>query len=411
MVNEENQDAASEPAAGAPANRDRQRDPGVIEGEVADRISAETPSHDSSATQASEPAPASAPAEGRPPGAFRAFAFGALGGLIVSALAVAGGYFVFGPSAELAQQNAGRLGALEGASHETGAETQRQGAAIADLAKRVGAMETGNGAMAAKVAAAAQTAQGAEGEVKALRGDLDAARSGIPALSARVDKLESAAPQAGAAGPELSALAERIDKVEAALAAPKSETRAAPEKADPADNPAAVAIVAGSLGDKLAAGSPIGTELAALENLGVDPAQLAPLKALANGAPSDRALAASFQDVAPKALAAASHPEGGGALDRLLSHMRGLVQVRAVNETPGDDPAALVSQIEAASRRGDLGSALAAFGKLPEPAQRAASGWAAAAGAKQAADKAIQSIREAAIGKFAGGAKPEAAKP
>ncbi|MFY9969928.1 MAG: hypothetical protein WAK41_11055, partial [Roseiarcus sp.] len=43
MVDEESQDVASDPAGGAPVNRDRQRDPGVIDGEVAARVDGEAP--------------------------------------------------------------------------------------------------------------------------------------------------------------------------------------------------------------------------------------------------------------------------------------------------------------------------------------------------------------------------------
>ena len=40
--------------------------------------------------------------------------------------------------------------------------------------------------------------------------------------------------------------------------------------------------------------------------------------------------------------------------DRFLAHLHNLVRVRDLNETAGDDPQALVSQIEAESRRGDI---------------------------------------------------------
>ena len=96
----------------------------------------------------------------------------------------------------------------------------------------------------------------------------------------------------------------------------------------------------------------------------------------------------------------------GGVADRFLAHLHNLVQVRDLNETAGDDPQALVSQIEAASRRGDIGGALAAFNKLPEAARQAAGDWPTLARARQAADAALQSIREAAIGQLAGGPKP-----
>ena len=127
---------------------------------------------------------------------------------------------------------------------------------------------------------------------------------------------------------------------------------------------------------------------------------------MVNGAPTGHALAASFSDVAPKVLAATSHDERGGVIDRFLAHIRGLVHVRYLKETAGADPSALVSQIEAASRRGDAAGALSAFGKLPEAARQAAVGWAGQAGARRAADAAVQSIREAAIGRLTGGAQP-----
>ncbi len=446
MVEQESQDVASEPSGPAPVNRDRRDAPGVIEGEVASRPegeSAQQPASEGSTPPAPPPEPARSA-----PGAMRAFLSGALGGLVVSALAAGGGYYYFAPKADVAETDASRLSALEAQTERSAAaaeaQTQRENAAIAGLDKRMSALEgtdsatalatidkrvsaleagnaasgaagldkrldaleAANAAVAPKIAAAAQAAQDLTGEVKDLRAGVDAARGEIPGLSARVAKLESGAPQAGAASPDLSALKERLDRIEGQLAAPKSETRAAPERPVAGDNPAAVAIVAEALRDKLAAGAPFPTELGALESLGVEPAKLAALKALVNGAPTGRALAASFEAVQSKALAAAAPKEEGGVIDRLLAHLRGLVQVRNLGETAGDDPLALASQIEADSRRGDVTGALAAFAKLPEPPRQAASAWAAEAGARQAADAALQSIREAAVARLAERAKP-----
>src|SRR5208283_55436 len=102
-----------------------------------------------------------------------------------------------------------------------------------------------------------------------------------------------------------------------------------------------------------------------------------------NGAPTNGALAASFDAAAPHVLAAASQEEKAGVVDRFLAHLRNLVRVRDLNETAGDDPQALVSQIEAASRRGDIAGALASFGKLPGAARQAAGDWPAQARARQ----------------------------
>ena len=424
MVDEESQDVKSEPAGGAPVNRDQRRDPDVIEGEVAGR-SDDAPPDPAPAEEPSPPPPAP-PLQPSAPGRAGAFVSGALGGLIVSALAAGAGWYFLAPNADLAGADANRLAALETQVQKNGAAVEAQaseGAAVASLDKRVaalegpaadvasidkrvGALESADAALAPKLAAV-QAVQDVPAEMKSLRADVDAARGEIPALSDRLAKLELAAPQAGAASAEIAALSGRLDKVEAKLAAPKTETRVAPEKPTANDNPGAVAIVSGALSDKLAAGAPFPAELAALEKLGVDPAKLAALKAVANGAPSGPALAASFHRVAGKVLAATTTaPAQGGVVDRFLNHMRGLVQVRDLNETPGDDPSALVSQIETESRRGDVGAALAAYAKLPAPARAAAADWAAEAGARQAANAAIQSIRDAAIERLTASAKP-----
>ena len=360
-----------------------------------------------------------------PRGRFRGVLAGAIAGLVVSALAIGAFYSLLAPSGDEDSDN--RLAEFETQSQQATAaleaEAKRDSAALGSLDKRVAALEAGagsssvteldkrvaalekasadNGSNAAAAAQAAQQAAQLAAQVKDLRADIDAARGEIPGLAARVAKLESEGPKANDA--DLSTLAGRIDKIEAALAAPKSETRVPAEKPAPADNAAPIAIIAGAIADRLAAGAPIGTEVTALQRLGVDPAELAKLQAAADGAPTGSALAASFQAIAPKVLAAASPGESGGVLDRLLAHMRGLVRVHELGESSGDDPDAIVSQIEADCRRGDIAGALAAFDKLPEAARQAAGDWPAKARARLGADAALQSIREAAIGRLAGG--------
>jgi hypothetical protein len=431
MVDEETQDVSPAPA-GAPPNRDARRDPGVIEGEIAARGADEhAPPPSAAAPPESAAQPQPAPAAKPPRAASRGALAGAIAGLVVSALAAGAGYYFLASKADLAE-TANRLTEIEAQAQRENAaletEAKRESAALVSLDKRVSALEIGAGApsvaelnkrVAALEAAnaengpnaaaatqaaqqAAQTDQQLATQVKDLRADVDAARGEIPALAARVAKLETAAPKTNEA--DLSALAARLDKVEAALAAPKSETRVDAEKPAAADNAAAIAIIAGAIADKLTAGAPFGTEIAALQRLGVDPAELAALQAVADGAPTGSALAASFSAVAPRVLAAASQGEKGGVVDRLLAHIRSLVQVRDLGETMGDGPEAIVSRVEAECRRGDIAGALAAFDKLPAAAREAAGDWPAKARARQAADAALQSIRAAAIGRLAGGA-------
>ena len=288
---------------------------------------------------------------------------------------------------------------------------ETSGGSSGELDKRVAALETANADNGPKAVAAAQTAQQAvqtgqqlTTQVKDLRADIDAARGEIPGLAARVAKLETEAPKANDA--DLSALAARLDKIEAALAAPKSESRVAPEKPAPADNASAIAIIAGEIEDKLAAGAPFGTEVAALQRLGVDPAQLASLQAVAEeprpGArwpnPSMRLRRRCWPRRRQRKAAGSSI-----AFSPISTASSGCTFSA---NSARDDPEAIVSRIGAECRRGDIAGAVAAFDKLPAAARQAAGDWPVKARARQAADAALQSIREAAVGRLAGGARP-----
>jgi hypothetical protein len=422
MVDEEIKDVSAGPT-GAPVNRDPRREPEVIEGDIAAHEPDDNQSPSSPGPNAAVGA-SEVPAAARSRGGARPFLAGALGGLIVSALGLGAGYTLLASKGDVSE-TADRLSAIEAQSRQNNdaiaAEAKRESAAVATLEKRIGALESSAGASNAtdldkRVAAleAANAGNGAASDAiqrlaaqeRDLRADFDAERGAIPDLSARVAKLETEAQKANNAGPDLAALAGRVDKVEAALAAPKNETRVAEEKLAAADNATAIAIVAEVAEERLRSGAGFGPELAALQRLGIDAAALAPLQAVVSGAPTNSALAASFGAVAPHVLAAASQGENGSVTDRFLAHIHNLVRVRDLNETAGDDPKALVSQIEAESRRGDIGGALASFGKLPEPARQAAGDWPTLARTRQAAEAALQSIREAAVGRLAGDQKP-----
>jgi len=428
MVDEEIEDVPAGPT-GAPVNRDARREPEVIEGELAagEKDGGASPPYSTAAETRAEPPPAK---PDRGAGA-RGVLGGAIAGLIVSALGLGAGYTLLAPKTDLSDAPA-RLRALETQARQTNdavaAEANRETAAVAALEKRIGALESNAGASntadlekrvaaleaaSAGSSAASEATQRLEAQVKDLRADLDAEKSQLPELSARVAKLESDTSKANTnvSGPDLAALAARVDKVEAtlpgridkieaALAAPKPVTRS------PTDTDAAIAVIADAAKDRLRAGDPLGPDLAALQHLGVDAAALAPLEAVANGAPTNNTLAASFSAAAPHVLAAASPPETGSVEDRFLAHLHDLVKVRHLNETAGDDPQALVSQIEAESQRGDIAAALAAFEKLPEAARKAAGDWPTLARARQAAETALLSIREGAVGRLASGPKP-----
>ena len=404
MVDGESQDIVSEPTGGAPSTYGSRPEDGVIEGDAASEAARDAEAESRARAESAAPPPPPP----RPRVAGKAFAAGAAGGAVVAALATAAGLYLFPLNAGSSGGDASGLASLQSAE-------SRDGAAIADLGKRLAAIEGANTAAAlatldkrvGAIEASGPPANAAASAAQPAQSEAPAAETSDAALAARVAKLESAAaPAASAAPADLSALSGRLDKLESALAAPKAETRAAPEKAPAGGNTEAIAVVAAALRDKLAAGAAFPTELAALSALGVDPANLAPLKALPGAPPTDHALATAFKAIEPKILAAAAPKEHGGVGERFLAHLRGLIQIHKLGETEGDDPQALVSQIEASLERGDLDAAMAAFAKLPEPAKQAAAAWSDAAQGKEAAEVAARTIREAAVARLAQGGKP-----
>jgi hypothetical protein len=167
----------------------------------------------------------------------------------------------------------------------------------------------------------------------------------------------------------------RVEKLEAMLNQPKAETRA-PIKTPPAAAPAAAAVAALILEQRLLRGEPYSEEFATLSRLGADPDALAALKPFADaGAPTPAALEAAFAKIAPS-LAAPPRRESGGFFDKFTASMSALVRVRPAGEIKGDEPAALVTQVEAALGRGDVGAAMALYAKLPDSSRAASAAWA-----------------------------------
>jgi hypothetical protein len=376
------------------------------------------------------------------------FAWG-LCGAVIGAAAAVGATWYYVPRGDSPQDLAARVRVLEGRAAAPSLEVKTLGAridaveggqasfakstALDAIDKRLAKLESAQVKPEA-VAAALAEARAARDEAAKALAQANAADQGIgkaappapaavpdpriaeiatdeAAQGARIDKLEAAlgdrtgkmeAALGGRIDKLETTLGDRVGKIEAALAAPKTESRVPPTEVAPKSDPAAQAIAALALEQRLRAGEPFAAEWAALSRLGADSAALATLKPYSDtGAPTAAALAASFAKIAPSLVAADNPDTGDGVMDRMLDHMRKLVRVRAVGEVAGDDPAALVSQIEAALARGQAASALGIYARLPEPARKAGADWAKTADARVAADAAAQSLRESAIERLA----------
>jgi hypothetical protein len=410
----------------------------------ADYISTEAPPEPPAETAAATPFPASAGPSPRERTSRGSFVWGFCGAIVGAAAAV-GATWYYEPRGDSPQDLAARVRVLEARAAAPSLEAKTLGA-------RIDAVEAGQASLAKStaldaidkhlaklesaqvkpdaVAAALAEARAARDEAAKALAQANAAAQGtgkaaaaVPdpriaeiaadeaAQGARIDKLEAAlgdrtgkmeADLGGRIDKLETTLGDRIGKIEAALAAPKTESRVPPTEVAPKSDPAAQAIAALALEQRLRAGEPFAAEWAALSRLGADGAALATLKPYSDtGAPTAAALAASFAKIAPSLVAADNPDTGDGVMDRMLDHMRKLVRVRAVGEVAGDDPDALVSQIEAALARGQAASALGIYARLPEAARKAGADWAETADARVAADAAARSLRENAIGRLA----------
>jgi hypothetical protein len=282
---------------------------------------------------------------------------------------------------------------------------------FADLAARLGAAEQNVARLAAveaglsklETAVAAPKPPVADPALVARVAALESTVRSLSELGARIDALDAAQKKAASvksADPaELAALAQRVNALEQAEKA--IEQRAArPVQGGGADQAGRAAFVAVALRAAAERGEPFAQELAAAKTLAPDAAMLAPLEPYAaSGIPRAATLARELSQLAGPILnAAGAAPREGGILDRLQQNAERLVRIRPVNETPGDDPAAIVARSDVKAAQGDLAGALAELARLPEAARAPAQAWMRKAQMQVAALGAARKFAESAVG-------------
>ncbi len=228
-------------------------------------------------------------------------------------------------------------------------------------------------------------------------------------LSALVQKPGGATDEFVDLGPfnaKIDALEKKLAAVETQLAAPKADVRAEQDRENAAtefDRTAhaqALAIIAESLVQRLDHSDPFQAELAALENLGVGQAGLAPLRPFAAaGVTSPRQLAEQFAAIASQVAVIEESVEDKNLLDRLTREASHLVRIRPVGDVdPRDEDApALVARIENALERRDVEEAFSVWTKLPAAAKAKSQSWGEAAKARLDALSAARSLEADAV--------------
>ncbi|KAF0096986.1 MAG: uroporphyrinogen-III synthase [Rhodospirillaceae bacterium] len=264
--------------------------------------------------------------------------------------------------------------------------------AIADLRRKIEALEGRAAAPEAAVAAPAPAASAApspeqEKELATLRLELATMRNTVQTIDQTIAVQRD----------QTKLLAEAVDKARGEASA----RNAGEQKAMSAARASALIGIAARLSAAVESGLPFATDLALLTPLAQGDAKLtesvAVLQTYAqSGVAARSALVAEFPAVAKAALADDLADDSFG--ERLLGKVRGLVSLRRVgNDVEGDGTEAKLARAEAALEAGDLAKAVALVKTLPPQTSRATAGWLSRAEANLAAKQAADQISSQAV--------------
>jgi hypothetical protein len=288
-----------------------------------------------------------------------------------------------------------RIEAIEGKEEATSAAAR---AALAAMETRVAGAENAANKAAESANSAQADAQKALASQPAAQEPASGPAPAVPdlgPLEARIGTLEQ----------KLASFEVALGPLKAALAAPKADLRPQQDRADATAGEGsrahAIAVIAESLLRKLEGGGQFSGELAALENLGVPQASLAPLRAASESTvSSERQLAARFATLAPGIIESESAKQAGGDesfLDRMTRHAKSLVHIHRAGDAGTSDVEGLVVRIETALAEHDLEAAYKAWKELPSTAATKSESWGEAAKARLDALNAARSIEADAV--------------
>ena len=238
-----------------------------------------------------------------------------------------------------------------------------------DLSERIGKVETRLSSAPPNDSALRARVDTLESAANTLRDQTAALRKQVDAATVTLNALKST-PRDGDATPDLTALTERLARLEQAVRALPDKSQAAAAATD--DIRPRRLVIATVLETKVRRGEPYAAALAAAKSVAADKAALAPLDAMAEtGVPTDAALAkdllALLPQLAPSPQASSEpqvEPIGKGLLGQLASKLVRVERVDASGEVPPDANVRL-QDITAAARQNDIRKARAEIDQLP----------------------------------------------
>ena len=238
-------------------------------------------------------------------------------------------------------------------------------------------------------------------------------RDGVTTLRGQTDKLNAAvnelksAPRDASGAIDLTALNERIDKLERAsrMQGDAIATGKAAESKPADDKPLRLVVAAALLDVAVRHGDPFAAELAAAKLLSPNAEALKPLEGFAaTGVPSPPVLCRELLALVPKlAPPAQEETTGTGIIDRLKAGASKLVKVERTDAV-GSDRGAVVARVTAAALRNDVAETRRELDSLAPADRAAAQNWldkvkardAALAASRQFAEQSMASLTTSA---------------
>jgi hypothetical protein len=311
------------------------------------------------------------------------------------------------------------------------ASTERESRLREEIAKLASGLEAETGERAKALAALVERNAGAPAaaqvvipvpdanrdvdQLKSRLGSVESAANALPSAIGTVSaKVDSVATRVDSLPPRIDQMTLRVEglapKIEAASeqVATLQKIVAGLSNRDQLARASGLVSGTGLLSDALERGQPLGTAMSVLQNLGLGADELIAFSPFAEkGAPSAQALLAQLRAIKPPQ---ANGSTSGDLMERMRSGLSSFIEVRRTGEVTGTDDPSRIAVAEQALARADIGSAIAAIGRLSPARAPAYFAWRTLAEQRQRAGEVATRLRQSAIlalrDAAAGAAKP-----
>ncbi len=282
------------------------------------------------------------------------------------------------------------------ASLDALAEAAGEGGPVADAAALDAKLGDIEKQLDGKIAAALDAQDAAQGKsLEMMEGEIASLRAKLGALAeAKLD------PDQSDLGPELTALDQRIGKLEAAL----PRLAGAVDRGVASAKSGAAAIAFANLREAVDSGQPYAAELAALNAVAPKLGELGPLPSRADtGIPTAATLAGDLRAKVQTGGAGAPGAADASFLDSVIASAKSAVRVRRVDAAPtGSEPDAVLARAEAALDQGDLAGAVKEVSALPPASRETLAPWLENARARLSADATIAELQTKLLSSLSG---------